>query len=119
MKKVMLLVALALIAAACHKQEKPEVNCNEAVTQFKNNLQGNYEQVGFKNNLFPEWSYTSSGAQFSITSDSITDPFSTKYLVLDQSTIMLLHSQDLVKVSFGDTVLFAFQDGDSLKLIKL
>lgn len=81
-------------------------------------LQGHYEQVGFKTQLFNEWSYTSSGPEFDIIGDSITGIYSTSFQEIGKEHILLESTNELVKVTFGDTIVFAFQNGDSTKLIK-
>jgi hypothetical protein len=110
-------IVFAGALAACEKEKTCPVPA-DPTSVFHTQLQGSYQMVGFKNDLFPDWSYTNSGPVISITADSITEPFSSKYQVMDNNTIFMNAQNQLVDVSFGDTVLFAFQNGDSTKLVK-
>lgn len=115
MKNAVTLFALAAISlAACRKKE-----CQQNPKyDLQSELQGHYNQVGFKSSLFPSWSYTSTGPQFDIIGDSITGIYATSFEVLNNQNIRLDQPDQLVKITFGDTVVFAFQNGDSTKLIK-
>jgi len=114
MKKIITLCMLAAFAiTGCKKQE-----CS-AQNQLKQHLQGSYKQVGFKTDLFSSWSYTNAGPEFTISGDSINGIYSTRFDVLNQNTILLQEQNQLVRISFSDTVVFAFQNGDSTKLIRL
>lgn len=115
MKKVITVFAMAALSLTACKKEKCQPN---PVYDLKSELQGHYNQVGFKSSLFGSWSYTSSGPQFDIIGDSITGIYATTFEVLNAHTILLDQPDQLVKVTFGDTVVFAFQNGDSTKLIK-
>lgn len=106
------IIIIALLLANCCKQDSED-------SEFRKQLHGTYMQVGFKNDLFEDWSYTSAGPVFTISYDSITEPYATKYQVIDAETIYMFQQQTHVNVSFGDTIIFAFQNGDSTKLVKL
>lgn len=115
MKKTVIFCALAaLLITACNKKKCPQTQGID----LQQELQGHYEQVGFKSSLFGSWSYTSSGPEFDIEGDSITGIYATKYEVLNNETILLDQPSQVVKITFGDTLVFAFQNGDSTKLIK-
>lgn len=110
-------LVFAVALAACEK-EKPCPVPSDPVAVFHQQLIGSYEQVGFKTALFPEWSYTDNGPMVTISSDSITGTDPASYQVLNAGTIFLQPQNQLVHVTFGDTVVFAYQNGDSLKLIR-
>lgn len=117
--KTTIYMAIAAIAVitACEKEKPCPVQSNPEAA-FHSQLQGTYQQVGSKTDLFQEWNYTSSGPVFTIGTDQISDPFNTNYMVVDPGMIYLVNPHQTVNVSFGDTVVFAYQDGDSLKLVK-
>lgn len=110
-------LVLAVMVTACQKETA--TSCGNPESTFQAKLTGTYQQVGFKNAVFPNWSYSSAGPVFSISMDSITEPYTTRYQVMDHNTIYLIQQNQLVDVAFGDTVVWAFQNGDSTKLIKL
>jgi hypothetical protein len=116
MKRKMYIALLAIGVASCQKETVTP--CSNPETTFQNQLKGHYEEVGFKTSLFSQWSYTTTGPEFDITQDSITGAYASKYQVMDPNTIYLQNMNQLVDVTFGDTVVFAFQNGDSTKLIK-
>lgn len=117
MKRTIYMALMVVGFTSCKKEAVTP--CNNVETAFQSQLIGNYKQVGFKNGLFPTWSYSSAGPQFQITQDSLTGIYGTKYQVMDQNTIYLQQQNQLVDVAFGDTVVFSFQNGDSTKLVKL
>lgn len=112
----MCIALLAIGIASC--QKKTVEPCVNPLETFQNEFKGNYKQVGFKNAVFSSWSYSSQGPTLQIQQDSIAGTYNTKYQVMDQHSIYLFEQNQLVRVSFGDTVVFAFQNGDSTKLIK-
>lgn len=119
MKKVILTIAVLLTFTACKKEEVTPSTCNSVETAFKNSLKGTYMQVGFKNDLFNEWSYTSSGPIITIDDLSISEPYNSNYEVLKNSKIFLESTNELMKVTFGDTMLWVNQSNDSIKFVKL
>lgn len=113
----MLITALVLLIGACKKEEVTPT-CNSEETVFKNSLKGSWMQVGFKSDLFPDWTYTSSGPIFTINDSFISEPFNSNYEVLNNSKIFLEGSSEIIRVTFGDTMLWVNQNNDSLKFVK-
>lgn len=117
MKKIILGLLAVWLLTSCEK-ETPNATTPVVDAKLQSSLTGEWNQVGFKNDLFNTWSYTSRGAHFEMTETYISAPYDTKYRILDSNTIYLEKQRQFVDVTLGvDTTLWTFHNGDQVKLI--